>query len=209
MRKDHTHRYKSLCLFAMLLPAALYAQTAGSGTIAGTVTDPAGASVPGATVAVHGTLNGIDRTVQTSNAGIYTVPFLPSGAYTISVTKSGFAKTERKGVTMEVGRTLTIDFALTVQQGNDSVTVTGEAPVVDSEKTDVSQSVDGDLVKNLPIIGRRWDNFVLLTPGTTTDGGLVSYRGISGLYNNNSVDGANNNQAFFSEARGRSTMPYT
>ena len=57
-------------------------------------------------------------------------------------------------------------------------------------------------------MGRRWDNFVLLTPGVTTDGGLVSYRGISGLYNNNSVDGANNNQAFFSEARGRSTAPY-
>ena len=67
-------------------------------------------------------------------------------------------------------------------------------------------------MKNLPTLGRRWDNFVLLTPGVTTDGALVSYRGISGLYNNNSVDGANNNQAFFSEARGRSAattgVPY-
>jgi len=200
---------QGLCLFALLVPAALHAQTAGSGSIAGTVTDPSGAVVPAASVTVHGTVNGVDRTVQTSGAGIYNVPFLPSGSYEVLVTKTGFAKTDRKGITVEVGRTLTIDFALTVQQGTDSVTVTGDAPVVDSEKTDFSQSVDQDLVKNLPIIGRRWDNFVLLTPGTTTDVGLVSYRGISGLYNNNSVDGANNNQAFFSEARGRSTMPYT
>ena len=65
------------------------------------------------------------------------------------------------------------------------VTVTGEAPVVDPEKTEVSQVVSEGLVDNLPIAGRRWDSFVLLTPNVTTDGssGLVSYRGISGLYN--------------------------
>ena len=79
--------------------------------------------------------------------------------------------------------------------------------MVDTEKTEVSQVISQSAVENLPIAGRRWDNFVLLTPNVTTDGGtgLVSYRGISGLYNNNSVDGANNNQAFFSEAKGRST----
>jgi hypothetical protein len=67
-------------------------------------------------------------------------------------------------------------------------------------------------VKNLPINGRQWDAFVLLTPNVTTDGGtgLLSYRGISGLYNNNSMDGANNQQAFFSESKGRtvSGIPY-
>jgi hypothetical protein len=72
----------------------------------------------------------------------------------------------------------------------------------------MSQVVNSDLVTNLPIVGRRWDNFVLLTPGVTTDGALVSYHGISGLYNTNLVDGANNNQAFFSGARGGSTVPY-
>ncbi len=65
-------------------------------------------------------------------------------------------------------------------------------------------------IENLPITGRRWDNFVLLSPGVTNDGnfGLVSYRGISGLYNNNMVDGVDNNQAFFSEARGRTRISY-
>ena len=94
---------------------------------------------------------------------------------------------------------------MTVQATQTEVTVTGEADVVDTEKTENSQVISEGSVDNLPIAGRRWDTFVLLTPNVTTDGtsGLVSYRGISGLYNSNTVDGANNNQAFFSEARGR------
>jgi hypothetical protein len=94
---------------------------------------------------------------------------------------------------------------MTVQTAQTEVTVTGEAPVVDADKTEVSQVVSEAAVSHLPIAGRRWDSFVLLTPNVTTDGtsGLVSYRGISGLYNSNTVDGANNNQALFSEARGR------
>ena len=85
--------------------------------------------------------------------------------------------------------------------------MTGEAPIVDPEKTDVSQVVSAGFVSNLPIDGRRWENFVLLTPNATTDGdsGLVSYRGISGLYNASAVDGANNNVQLWSETRGRAT----
>jgi hypothetical protein len=189
--------------------ACLYAQSAGTGTITGTVTDPAGAVVPEAEIVVHNTATGADRAVATNGAGIYSAAFLQPGAYELTVSKAGFNKIERKGLTLEVGRTLSIDFALAVASGSQTVSITEEAPVVDSDKTEVSQEVSQNLVNNLPIVGRRWDNFVLLTPGTTADGGLVSYRGISGLYNNNSVDGANNNQAFFSEARGRSTTPYT
>jgi len=165
--------------------------------------------VPDASIVVHNTETGADRAVVTNGAGIYSAPSLQPGSYELLVSKTGFNKIERKGLTLEVGRTLTIDFALAVESGNQTVSITAETPVVDTDKTEVSQEVSQNLVNNLPIVGRRWDNFVLLTPGTTADGGLVSYRGISGLYNNNSVDGANNNQAFFSEARGRSTTPYT
>lgn len=189
--------------------AVMFAQTAGTGTITGTISDPASAVVPGTTVVIHNVDTGSDRSVMSNEAGIYSATFLQPGPYEITVSKSGFTKIERKGLMLEVGRTLTIDFALTVQTGNETVSVTGEAPVVDTDKTEVSQEVSQNLVTNLPIVGRRWDNFVLLTPGVTSDGTLVSYRGISGLYNNNQVDGANNNQAFFSEARGRSTVPYT
>ena len=200
----------TLSLIIATVPAI--AQTAGAGTINGTVTDPSGSSIPAASVTVHNADTGIDRAIDTNDAGIYSAPFLQPGHYDITVSKPGFTKVDRKGLTVEVGRTLTIDFKMTVQSGAESVTVTSEAPVVDAQKTDVSQEVSQSMVQNLPLVGRRWESFVLLTPGVSNDGALVSYRGISGLYNNNSVDGANNNQSFFSEARGRSAattgVPY-
>jgi hypothetical protein len=187
-------------------------QTAGAGTITGTLTDPSGAVVPNASVVVHDADTGVDRSTTTNDAGIYLATFLQPGHYELTVSKTGFATVERKDLTLLVGQTLQMDLQLPVRTTQETVTVTGEAPVLDPDKTEQSEVVDQNLVQDLPIVGRRWDNFVLLTPGVTTDGALVSYRGISGLYNNNMVDGANNNQAFFSEARGRSSattgVPY-
>jgi hypothetical protein len=193
----------------VLLAGAGYvlAQTAGSTTIAGTVKDPAGSFVPAASVVVHNTETNIDRTIQTNAAGAFTAAFLPPGSYEVSVTKAGFSKLVRKDLVVQVGQTLTLDLALEVQSATETVTVTGEAPIVDPSKTDVSQVVSTGFVSDLPIDGRRWENFVLLTPNATTDGdsGLVSYRGISGLYNSTAVDGANNNVSLWSETRGRAT----
>ncbi len=187
----------------------MFAQTAGSGEISGTVMDPGGAVVPGAAILIHNTDTSADRALTTNGDGIYSGTFLQPGHYEVTASKTGFTTAKRSDILLEVGRTLSINFSLMVETGSQTVTVTAENVIVDTEKTEVSQEVTRNLVENLPIVGRRWDNFVLLTPGVTTDGGLVSYRGISGLYNNNMVDGANNNQAFFSEARGRSTVPYT
>ena len=196
-------------ILLLFVAGGLSAQTAGSGAITGTITDPTGAVIPGATVIVHDTDTSADHNLTSNADGIYSATFLQPGNYEVSAAKPGFSKVEHKGIVLEVGRTLTIDFALMIETGAQTITVSMEVPIIDTEKTEVSQEVSQNLVENLPIVGRRWDNFVLLTPGATTDGNLVSYRGISGLYNNNSVDGANNNQAFFSEARGRSNTTYT
>lgn len=193
----------------LLCAVAGFAQTAGTGTIAGSIQDPSGAAVPQAQVLVHSGETGIDRAVATNDAGIYVATFLQPGEYQLTASKTGFATVVRTNLTVEVGRTLNVDFSLVLATTQSAVTVSGQTELVDPDKTEVSQVVNPDLVTNLPIVGRRWDNFVLLTPGVTTDGALVSYHGISGLYNNNLVDGANNNQAFFSGARGGSTVPYT
>ncbi len=181
------------------------AQSAASGTITGIVTDQSGAAVPDASLLIHNTNTGVDRSVSTNGAGVYTAAFLQPGPYEVTVTKTGFAKMVRSDLGLQVGQTLSLDFKLPVQTNQQTVEVTAEAPIVDAEKTEQSQVISETAVSNLPIAGRRWDSFVLLTPNVTTDGtsGLVSYRGISGLYNSNTVDGANNNQALFSEARGR------
>jgi hypothetical protein len=209
-------RYPQFPLKALLLitslAGGLFAQTSGSGSITGTVTDPSGSVIPSASVLIHSTDTGADQSLTTNDAGIYVAPFLRPGTYEITASKAGFTTTARKGIALQVGRSLTIDFSLTVQSSAETVTVSAETPILDTEKTEVSQVVSENAVKNLPINGRRWDAFVLLTPNVTTDGGtgLVSYRGISGLYNNNSVDGTNNQQAFFSESKGRTVtgIPY-
>ncbi len=209
---DFHKRYLAVFFLIASLSGSAYGQTAAAGTITGTLSDASGGVVPGAAVILHSNDTGVDRSTETNDRGIYSATFLPPGHYNVTVNKTGFAKVVRENLVLEVGQTLTVDLALPVQTTQETVTVTGESPVIDPEKTEQSQVVDQNLVNNLPTLGRRWDNFVLLTPGVTSDGALVSYRGISGLYNNNSVDGANNNQAFFSEARGRSSattgVPY-
>src|SRR5581483_7047175 len=192
-----------LVLLGSTAPA--FAQAAGAGTINGTITDQQSAVVPEATITIHNVDTNVDRAFTSNGAGIYTAPFLQPGRYEITVAKAGFAKLVRKDLTLSVGQTLTIDFQMPVQSTQETVTVTTENPLVDTEKTDVSQLVSTAEVSNLPIAGRNWERFALTAPGANPDGGtgLVSYRGISALYNSSSVDGGNNNQAFFSETKGR------
>ena len=104
-----------------------------------------------------------------------------------------------------------MDAELPAANVSTEVTVTSEAPLIDTQKVEESQVIDQNIVSNTPVNSRRFESFVLLTPNVVPDGtsGLLAYRGISGVYNTNIVDGANNNQAFFSEARGRSIgAPY-
>jgi len=201
-----TFLFPAILLSGVFSPAG--AQTARFGTITGTLTDSSGAIVPAATLVVKSDDTGDERSVTTNGDGIYYVAFLQPGSYELTANKPGFASVTRTDLTLHVGQILTIDFQLPLQAAKDTATVTAEAPIVDVEKTEVSQVVSENLVTNLPLVGRQWQNFVLLTPGVSTDGNSVSFRGISSLYNNNMVDGADNNQAFFSTPRGGSTAPY-
>ena len=204
----------ALAAMALLLCLAglSWGQTTGSGTISGTVFDPKQAVVPGASVNVHSTDTGSNLELQTNESGLYSAPFLPPGNYEITVAKSGFSKLLRKNIVLQVGQTMSLDLSLGIQATAETVTVTGEVSVVDSDKTEMSQVLSQVLKDNLPTAGRRWESFALLTPNVTNDGGtgMVSYRGVSGLYNSSAVDGTNNNQAFFSEGKGRTAtgVPY-
>ena len=198
-----------LSLLALAIPAI--AQDAGFGSISGTVTDPNHAVVAGATVTVIQIDTGIKRELQTTSAGSYAATFLKPGHYELIFAATGFAKVDRKDLVVQVGQVVTIDAELPVATAQDTVTITGETPLIDTQKIGASQEIGADVLSNVPINGRRFDNVVLLTPNVVPDGasGLLSFRGISGLYNTNLIDGANNNQAFFSEARGRAIgAPY-
>ena len=206
-------------LFALAVAAALcvpsvltlHAQSVATGTITGTVTDSSGAVVPNATVVLTDTDTGVSHTLTSSSAGTYTAPFLQPGHYEVVATAPGMAKVSTKSLVLTVGQTLTVDAKLPVGGTSTEVTVSGETLTLDPQKTEVSQTLDQNFVSNLPVQTRNWSQFVLLTPNVVQDGnsGLVSFHGISGLYNQNYVDGANNNQMLFSEARGRASgAPY-
>ncbi len=206
----------ALCALAALLLAVFAgvcakAQTSGAGTITGTVTDANQAVIPGAQVTVTDTDTGVAHVFSSNEAGIYTAPFLLPGHYQIDATAPNFNKVETTGINLQVGQVLTVNLTLKVSSASTTVEVSGTNQILDTEKTEVSQVVDNQLVRNLPVAARNWSYFVLLTPNVTQDGGtgLISFHGISGLYNQNYVDGANNNQMLFSEARGRSSgAPY-
>jgi hypothetical protein len=198
---------------ALLLCPAMpsSAQSTGSGTITGTVTDTTGAVVPSAPVVITDTDTNVSRTIATDGVGVYVAPFLQPGDYEVVLGGNGFGKVDRKNLVLTVGETLTANATLTVGTTATEVTVTSESPILDPEKTSVAQTMDTNLVANLPVATRNWSSFVLLTPNVTQDGnsGLISFHGISGLYNQNYVDGANNNEMLFSEARGRASgAPY-
>ena len=194
---------------ALLLCAAMpsSAQSTGSGTITGTVTDTTGAVVPSAPVVITDTDTNVSRTIATDGVGVYVAPFLQPGDYEVVLGGNGFGKVDRKNLVLTVGETLTVNATLTVGTTATEVTVTSESPILDTQKTEVSQTLDQNFIGNLPVVTRNWSNFVLLTPNVVQDGGsgLISFHGISGLYNENYVDGANNNQMLFSEARGRAS----
>jgi hypothetical protein len=171
------------------------------------VTDASQAVIPGVSVTVTEVDTGIAHTYVTNSVGIYVAPFLRPGHYKVGATAPNFGAVEVRDLTLQVGQTLTINLTLSIKSTMTTVEVSGTNTLLDVEQTEVAQVVDTEIIQNLPVNGRNWSDFVLLTPNVVADGtsGLVSFHGISGLYNQNYVDGANNNQMLFSEARGRSS----
>jgi len=205
---------RSLLLAMVLLLAAspsLFGQaSSGTATIGGLVTDPSGGAIPGADVVVRNVDTNVARELKSNDAGLYEAVALQPGNYEVKASKAGFATLTRTGITVAIGQRAVVDMAMKVSATIETVTVAANVAVVETDKTDVSTVVDLKDMMNLPMSGRRWDSFALSTPGTTNDGGfgLLSFRGMSGLFNNNMIDGMDNNQAFFSEAKGRTRLNF-
>ena len=210
-RSRRIHSFVTAGLLAGSAVLSAGAQTAALGNIAGIVRDSTGAVVPGATVTVTNSQTGAARTLTTDSEGHYAATFLQPGPYEVVLSGGGFGTVDQKNVTVTVGGVVSVDVTLPAASVTTDVSVTSDSPLLDTEKVEGSQVVDQQIVSNVPVNSRRFESFVLLTPNVVPDGntGLIGYRGISGVYNQNIVDGANNNQQFFSEARGRSIgAPY-
>ena len=190
----------------LVLSFGLFAQSeVGGATITGTVSDPSGASVLGAKVTVLSDQTGYSRAVETNAAGLFTFVRVPVGRYTVTIEMPGFKPVKRTNVDLGVGAVLNLDFTLEVGSTQETVTVTGEVPLVETTRSQTSTNVNEKAVHDLPINGRNFLDFTLLTPGVVRDprGGDLSFGGQRGTANSLLVDGMDSNNLFFGQSAGR------
>src|SRR6266481_1607754 len=201
--------------FASGSPA--YPQGTTVAQLTGTVLDESGGAVKGASVALHQPETNRSYQTTSNDSGYYAIPNIPPGAYELTVSFKGFATSIRKGVELTVGQSATIDITLKVATSAEQVIVTSEAPFIEPSKTEISQVIGTQEINSLPISGRLFTDFALLTPGVATgrtslqstitefEVTRVSFGGMRDLSNLVTVDGADNiNTATGSQ---RSTPP--
>jgi hypothetical protein len=159
------HRYRISAFLAIVLTAAAgHAQS--TATLAGNITDPSGAVVPNAQVAVQGLATGVNRAVVSDSAGSYTVPSLQPGNYSVTVQASGFAIYKLASVTLEVDQTATANVKLGLASTGEVIHVQGATPIIDAATTTVGQVIDQKTVQEIPLNGRHFLDLTNLTPGT-------------------------------------------
>jgi carboxypeptidase family protein len=200
-------------VLALALPIAAAAQSqATTGIIRGVVSDPAGAPVVGATVALRETQTGFQRQVTTNDRGVFVASLLPLGSYDVTARAVGYNEIKRTGIPLRVGET--VDLALKVAAVElQAVVVEATQPVVDASKVETSTRLPNEAVAGLPNNGRNYLNLTLLTPNVALvqgpDGDELSIGGQKGIHNNVSVDGADFNNPFFGEQRGGQRPAFT
>src|SRR5579883_1974667 len=197
-----------LPLFVCVATSAFAQTAAGVAAISGTVRDATGSAVPNAKVVISNASQGQIRSIETNDAGVFSAAaLLPGPQYQITVTAPGFATYSVKSLDLLVGLNVNLNINLEVAQSTSSIDVNGAAPLIDSQKTDVSTVVGQNQINQLPINGRRVDSFVLLTPGVSNDAtfGLLTFRGVAG---NNSflLDGNDSTEQFYDENAGRTRI---
>jgi hypothetical protein len=184
------------CICA-LAPSALFAQSASTGTVAGTVTDPSGGAIVGATVTLTDTATSISRTDVTNENGRYFFANVVPGKYTVSVSKTGFRVAKLVDQVVNIGASLTLNLTLEIGSVAETVEVTAtNGAELQTLNATVGNTVSGDLLQNLPSIGRDAATFVTLQPGVSPDGSVAgavvdqSTFMLDGGQNTNDMDGS-------------------
>jgi hypothetical protein len=196
-----------LCLFIVAAGAvAASAQSQiTSGVIQGTVTDAAGAVLPGASVEVRNLETNLVKNASTDEDGRFSFLQLPSGRYRLTVTKSGFTTLEQKDFPLTVGQTISLNLELPVAGLEATITITS-IPTIDTVKTESSTTLNEKAVSNLPVLGRKFEDLLTLTPNVSIvqgpDGDEINFAGQRGIFNNVSLDGGDYNNGFFGEQAG-------
>jgi hypothetical protein len=189
----------------LLLCSMSFAQVGNQSSIEGTVVDTSGAVIADAALTVTNQQTGVQFTAKSNSEGLFVFPVVPVGTYEIRVEHAGFAPLVRKDVQLKVGAKMNLPLTMSVSATKEVVEVSSAAPLVETTRTQVSNTVDNISVEKLPVNGRNFIDFVLLTPGVTRDvrTGDISFAGQRGTLNSLTVDGADNNNTFFGQTTGR------
>src|SRR5438270_10388813 len=193
-----------LVILAMALPALSQTQIT-TGTIQGTVTDANGAIVPGASVEIRNLDTNLSRTLTTDEGGRFVALALPPGPYSVTVSKQGFATAVAERLDLTIGQALNLPVAMKISQVQERVTITA-TPTLDTVKTESSITLNETTVNQTPILGRKFEDLLTLTPGVSIvqgpDGDEITFAGQRGVFNNVSLDGGDYNNGFFGEQLG-------
>src|SRR5712671_366398 len=176
-----------------------------TGTIQGTVTDTNGAIVPGANVEIKNLDTNLSRTLTTDDGGRFVALGLPPGPYSVKVSKQGFATSVAERLDLTVGQALNLPVGMKISGVEERVTINA-SPTVDTVKTESSTTLNETTVNTTPILGRKFEDLLTLTPGVSVvqgpDGDEITFSGQRGVFNNVSLDGGDYNNGFFGEQLG-------
>src|SRR5882762_3427083 len=205
-----TKRLGLYVILALVIPFAVVHVTHGqtqitTGTIQGTVTDSNGAVVPGANVEVKNLDTNLVRTLSTDEGGRFVALGLPPGPYSVTVSKQGFGTLILEKVQLTVGQAINLPLSMKVSGVTENVTISA-TPTVDTVKTESSTTLNETTVSTTPILGRKFEDLLTLTPGVSIvqgpDGDEITFSGQRGVFNNVSLDGGDYNNGFFGEQLG-------
>ncbi len=152
-----------LLLFA---PSGAFAQT--QATLVGDITDPSGAAIPGASVTVSSQGTGLERVVESNEAGQYRVFPLNPGSYTVTAESAGFKTSIQNDVALQVADVLGLDFVMELGEVTETIEVTGAAPIMQTQEASVAGVVNEQELQRLPVNQRNFTKLILLMPGTSS-----------------------------------------
>ncbi|HEY1732426.1 MAG TPA: carboxypeptidase regulatory-like domain-containing protein, partial [Terriglobales bacterium] len=211
-RMTFVGRLSLLCTVLFFASSAMWAQSTTQGAISGTVNDASGAAVPNAAVIVHNDGTNSEVKLTADSSGYFNAPLLPPGEYKVTVSANGFSSFVQDHIVVQLSQSTQVRPVLAAAGSTETVTVEAASPALNFQSPDFSDTLDNAAIVNRPQNNRRWSSLALSTPGVVSDSngyGLVSIRGVSPLMNNVLIDGADDNQAFFSEERGRTREAYS
>lgn len=197
----------ALCLLTVVLMAGvMFTQTQiTTGVIQGTVLDPSGAVIPSASVEAHNLDTNVRQAARSDENGRFSFLALPAGNYELTAKKDGFSTIVAQGIDLTVGQARNLNFTMKVSTAGETVTVT-DSTNIDVTATESSTTLNQYTVAQTPILGRKFEDLLTLTPGVAVtqgpDGDEISFAGQRGIFNNISLDGGDYNNGFFGEQVG-------